>query len=94
MSLHRNIKTRLHVFEEEFASAIVDTMYLTENVVTSTFGWNFIFIFFRILIDKIKFLLFLENLRIWNNLVNQLVNLNQIIHLPALIQLLYNKVCF
>ncbi len=27
----------------------------------------------------------LENLRIWNNLVNQLVNLNQIINLPALI---------
>ena len=33
MSLHRNIKTRLHVFEEEFASAIVDTMYLTENLI-------------------------------------------------------------
>ncbi len=40
MSLHRNIKTRLHVFEEEFASAIVDTMYLTENLITNTFGEN------------------------------------------------------
>ena len=38
MSLHRNIKTRLHAFEEEFASAIVETMYLTENVIINTFG--------------------------------------------------------
>jgi len=27
-----------------------------------------------------------ENLRIWNNLVNQVLNLTQIIHLPALIK--------
>lgn len=33
-----------------------------------------------------------ENLRIWNNLVNQLVNLPQIIHLPSLIKTLSNLI--
>lgn len=71
MSLQRNIKTRFHVFEEEFANSILNAMELTEKNSSNDF----------------------ENLRIWTNLVNHLVNSNQIIHLPALMHQLSSSVC-
>jgi hypothetical protein len=44
--------------------------------------------------NEINYCIFknLENLRIWNNLVNQLVVLSHIIHIPAFIHQLSNEV--
>jgi len=69
MSLHRSVKGRFVVFEEEFGNTLCGTMQLTEsNQANMT-----------------------ENLRIWNNLLNQYIHLNQIIHLPGLMSYLSNK---
>lgn len=47
MSLHRNIKTRYHVFEEEFANSILNAMELTEQNPNNNFG-RFISKFFML----------------------------------------------
>ena len=38
MSLHRNIKTRFPLFEDEFSSVILDTMNLTESMPERDYG--------------------------------------------------------
>jgi hypothetical protein len=51
-------------------------------------------LFFSTLTHVTSYSRLLESLRIWNNLVNHLVNANQIIHLPALLHHLSSIVGF
>lgn len=90
MSLNRTIKTRYPVFESQFVNAIVFTMELTEQNANNIFG----IFFYLFLIIKVLFFLnkITENLRTWNNLVNNLIYLIQIIHMPSFIQQLISIV--
>lgn len=39
MSVHRNIKTRFPLFEDEFSSVILDTMKMTEQIPDRDYGY-------------------------------------------------------